>query len=67
MNFTKFVLERPLVANLLTFFILGAGLFSLTQINRATYPDVNFDILQITGVYPGASAEEIEVSVTKEN
>ena len=65
MNFTKFVLERPLVANLLTFFILGAGLLSLTQINRATYPDVNFDILQITGVYPGASAEEIEVSVTK--
>ena len=35
------------------------------QIKRSTYPDVEFDIMMIQTTYPGASAEDVEINVTK--
>ena len=65
MKIIKIFLDRPLLANLVTVLIIVAGLLSLSQLKKSTYPDVNFDILKITTIYPGASAKEIEVKITK--
>ena len=65
MNITKLFLDRPLLTNLVTIFIIAAGLLSLSQINKSTYPDVSFEIMTINTLYPGASALEVEANVTK--
>ena len=64
MFLSKFLLKRPLVVNLLTLVILLLGILVLTSVNRATYPDVNFELMMVTTEYPGASSEDVEVNVT---
>lgn len=64
LKLTEFFLRKPLLANMLTVIVMLAGLISLMRISRATYPEVNFDIIKITTEYPGASAEDVEVNVT---
>lgn len=61
----QFFLSRKVLVTLITIFIVAAGVAVLTQIKRATYPDVEFDVLKITTTYPGASAEDVEINVTK--
>jgi len=61
----KFFLKKDVLVKLITIFVVAAGIMSLTQLKRASYPDVEFDILKITTTYPGASAEDVEVNVTK--
>ena len=64
MFLSKFLLKRPLIVNLLTLVILLLGILVLTSVNRATYPDVNFELMLVTTEYPGASSEDVEVNVT---
>lgn len=61
----EFFLKKKVLANLITVFIVAAGIVSLLHIKRATYPNVEFDILKIATTYPGASAEDVEINVTK--
>jgi multidrug efflux pump subunit AcrB len=60
-----FFLRKKILVTLLTIFIVAAGITMLTQIKRSTYPSVEFDILKVTTTYPGASAEDVEINVTK--
>ncbi|MBT6326144.1 MAG: efflux RND transporter permease subunit [Bdellovibrionales bacterium] len=64
MKLISLFIEKPLLANLITILVIVAGVVSLSQLNKSTYPDVNFDVLTITTTYPGASAKEIEVQIT---
>ena len=64
MKITKFFLDRPLLVNLVTIIIILVGLFTALNLKRATYPNVNFDILKITTIYPGASTEDVEINIT---
>lgn len=61
----QFFLNKKVLVSLITIFVVATGILSLTRLKRATYPDVDFDILKITTTYPGASAEDVEVNVTK--
>ena len=60
-----FFLSKKVLVKLLTIFVVLAGLMMITKIKRATYPNVEFDIFKITTVYPGASARDVEIHVTK--
>ncbi|MFQ5674904.1 MAG: efflux RND transporter permease subunit, partial [bacterium] len=60
----RFFSERHILANLFTGGVIIFGLATLTFINRAQYPTVDFGRLFITAYYPGASAEEVELNVT---
>ncbi len=51
-------------ANLLMAAILVAGLLTAPRIKQTIMPDFEFDYVSVTVVYPGASPEEIEKSVT---
>ncbi|TFH43222.1 MAG: efflux RND transporter permease subunit [Chrysiogenales bacterium] len=60
----KYLMDQKLLINLLVFLLIIAGLVSLGRINREAFPDVNFDMVSITTIYPGASPDELEQLVT---
>lgn len=55
-----FLVERSLVVNLISVFLIVMGLYAIFSINREAFPNVNLDQVQINTVYPGASPKEIE-------
>jgi len=55
-----FLVNRPLVVNLISVFLIALGIYTITQINREAFPNVNLDTIRISFQYPGASPEEIE-------
>lgn len=65
MALLRYLLNKPIVANLITVLILIFGIMTLFHITRSSYPNVEFNIIKISTVYPGASAEDVEVNVTK--
>ncbi|MFT4977648.1 MAG: multidrug efflux pump subunit AcrB [Myxococcota bacterium] len=57
-------LSNVRVAILLIIGIVGVGLYSLSELARESWPDVEIPIGMITAVYPGASPELVEAEVT---
>lgn len=64
MNFMKTLLKNSLFLNLLTIFILIYGGLSAFKLRREAFPTINFDILVVQTVYPGATPESVETYVT---
>ncbi len=64
MNLGKFSVSNPVLINILWVAIFILGLFSFTKLPRELYSDISFSWVFIAVPYPGASAEEIEKSVT---
>lgn len=66
MKISEFSVKHSLLINLISIFILIAGFYTLYiyQIRREAFPEVSFDMVIITTVYPGAAPEEIEKLVT---
>ena len=64
MKIMNFLLKNSLFLNLLTFFILVYGAFSALKLRREAFPTINFDMVVVTTVYPGASPESVEAYVT---
>ena len=56
----RFLVERHLVVNLISIFLVILGLIAMISINREAFPNVNLDQIQITVAYPGATPEEVE-------
>ena len=59
-NIIQFLVNRPLIINMVSFFLLALGVYAMLEINREAFPNVNLDRIQIDFSYPGASPEEIE-------
>ncbi len=55
-----FFVQRPLIVNLISIFIILLGTYAMLTINREAFPNVNLDNIAIGFSYPGASPEEIE-------
>lgn len=56
----SFFVERVLVVNLISIFIILLGIYAMYSINREAFPNVNLDKIAIGFSYPGASPDEIE-------
>lgn len=56
----RYLVERDLVVNLISVFILVIGLMAILGINREAFPNVNLDRIQVNTYYPGSTPEEIE-------
>lgn len=52
--------KQGLFSTLITLFVFIFGLIAILTINREAFPNIKFDIIVITIVYPGASASEVE-------
>ncbi len=61
----KFLINKPKVVHLFLLFVFILGGINLYTINRTGYPNVDFGIVNITTVYPGASAQDVELKVTR--
>ncbi|QEA12449.1 efflux RND transporter permease subunit [Comamonas flocculans] len=59
----KFFIERPIFAWVIAIFIMVAGAVSITKLPIAQYPAVAPPTIQISAVYPGATAQTLEDSV----
>ncbi len=60
---SNFFISRPKFAMVISLVIVLAGAITITQLPIAMYPDITPPQVQISAVYPGASAEVIEATV----
>jgi multidrug efflux pump subunit AcrB len=56
--------NRGIYADLLTIGIIIIGLMSAKKLHRDLFPNIEFDIITVSTVYPGASAKEVEKLIT---
>ncbi|NQT06942.1 MAG: efflux RND transporter permease subunit [Candidatus Omnitrophica bacterium] len=64
MKIAEFSVKQSLFVNLLSVFFIIAGLIAAISMSREAFPNVSFDMVQVSTVYPGASAKEVEKLVT---
>jgi hydrophobe/amphiphile efflux-1 (HAE1) family protein len=61
--FSRFFINRPIFATVVSLFIVLAGLLSLRALPIAEFPDIVPPEVQVSARYPGASAETIAQTV----
>ncbi|HXH04426.1 MAG TPA: efflux RND transporter permease subunit [Candidatus Competibacteraceae bacterium] len=61
--FSRYFIQRPILASVISIVIVLAGLAALRGLPIAQYPDIVPPEVQVTAVYPGASAEVIAQTV----
>ena len=60
---SKFFIERPIFSSVISIVIVIAGLVTLFGLPIAQYPEITPPTVQVSAVYPGASAEVISQTV----
>lgn len=60
----RFFVQRPLFANLLTLLVIGGGILVTMNVRREAFPQVEFGIVTVETLWPGASPSEVERLVT---
>ena len=61
--FSRYFIDRPIFAFVISIFIVLAGLAAMRSLSVAQYPEMSPPVVQVTAVYPGASAEVLEQTV----
>ena len=61
--FSKFFIDRPIFATVLSLFLVLAGLAALRILPIARYPEISPPVVNVRAIYPGASAEVLEATV----
>ena len=61
--FSRFFIDRPIFAAVLSFFFVIAGLSAIRTLPVAQYPEIAPPVVSVTAVYPGASAEVLAQTV----
>lgn len=61
--FSRYFIDRPIFAFVISIFIMLAGLAAMRSLSIAQYPEMSPPVVQVTAVYPGASAEVLEQTV----
>jgi multidrug efflux pump subunit AcrB len=60
MNIAKFSVKNPVLVNMLMIGLFAFGAISFMQLPRELNPNVDFNWIFITVVYPGAAPSETE-------
>lgn len=63
MRFSRFFIDRPIFAAVLSVFIVLVGLFAYPGLPVAQYPEIVPPTVTVSAVYPGASAEVVADTV----
>ena len=61
--FSRFFIERPILANVIAIVIMLIGVVALFQLPVAQYPEITPPTVQVTTTYPGASARIVADTV----
>ena len=59
----SFFAKHKTAANLLMVFLIVFGLLSLERLNRQLFPDLDIEIIVISTIWPGASAEDVDKNI----
>jgi hydrophobic/amphiphilic exporter-1 (mainly G- bacteria), HAE1 family len=62
--FPRLAVERPVLTTMLVVMSLVLGIFGFTRLQTDLFPEVEFPVVSVSTVYPGAGPEEIETQVT---
>ena len=65
MFLVRLAVDRPVLATVLILSIVVFGAFSFMQLSQDLFPKIDFPIIVITTVYPGAGPKEVESQVTE--
>src|SRR5690606_3313195 len=60
----KIAVRRPVLTTMIIVAALVLGLFGFTRLRTDLFPNVEFPVVSVVTVYPGAGPEEIETQVT---
>ena len=60
----KFFIDRPVFAWVIALFILLAGVLAIPNLPVSQYPQIAPPSIVVTSIYPGASAQTVDESVT---
>jgi hydrophobic/amphiphilic exporter-1 (mainly G- bacteria), HAE1 family len=60
----RLAVERPVLTTMLVVMSLVLGVFGFTRMQTDLFPEVEFPVVSVSTVYPGAGPEEIETQVT---
>ena len=63
-NLIAFFARQALFSELMTILVMVFGVYSLFNIKRETFPNVQYDVILVNTVYPGAAPSEVEKLVT---
>jgi multidrug efflux pump len=61
--FSRFFIDRPIFAAVLSIFVVLAGLAAMRVLPVAQYPEISPPVVSVTAIYPGASAPVLESTV----
>ena len=61
--FSRFFIDRPIFAAVLSIFVVLAGLAAMRTLPIAQYPEIAPPVVTVRAIYPGASAEVLEQTV----
>ncbi len=61
--FSRFFIDRPIFAAVISLFIVLAGLAAMRTLPVAQYPEISPPVVTVQAVYPGASAAVLEQTV----
>ncbi|MCC6138972.1 MAG: efflux RND transporter permease subunit [Bdellovibrionaceae bacterium] len=56
----EYFVKQKVFPELVTVLVMVGGLFALMNIRREAFPNVNFDVVMVSAIYPGASPKEVE-------
>ncbi len=65
MSLARFGVRRPVVANLVMFAVIGAGLIFGLTLRREFFPYIKPRMVSIVAPYPGAAPEEVESALAR--
>lgn len=65
MNFTEFLIRRPVLSIVMTIIILIIGAVSYTRLSLRQFPEVDKPIISVTTALEGASPQIVEMQVTR--
>ena len=64
MKFTDIFINKPVLATVVSLFILLLGLRAATELNVRQYPELQNAVISVTTVYVGADADLIQGFIT---
>lgn len=65
MNIAQLAIKRPLFIACIIILILVMGLISIDRLGVDLFPPIDFPVVTVTTIYPGATPEEIEKLISK--
>ena len=65
MKLLNLIIKRPTIVVVMFIILVGAGIMSAGRLNQELFPHIDMPVVVIATVYPGASPEEVESSVSK--